>query len=87
MKILNLYAGIGGNRKLYYAPLLKPTVQIDRHLYWANFNISKIDVHKERIHNDIKGSDLEEMLGFPCPDIKNKRWELCSIGKEDFFNG
>jgi hypothetical protein len=74
IKVLNLYAGMGGNRKLwenvdvtsveynpeiaaiyseyfpqdtvivgdaneYYDPLIKPTIELDRHLFWANFKI------------------------------------------------
>ncbi|NCC88141.1 MAG: DNA cytosine methyltransferase [Clostridia bacterium] len=32
----------------YYEPLVKPTVEIDRHLFWSNFNIPKIEVEKEK---------------------------------------
>lgn len=32
----------------YYKPLVVPTVEIDRHLFWSNFNIPKIEVEKEK---------------------------------------
>ena len=32
----------------YYNPLVAPTVEIDRHLFWSNFNIPKIEVEKEK---------------------------------------
>lgn len=32
----------------YYKPLVTPTVEIDRHLFWSNFNIPKIEVEKEK---------------------------------------
>lgn len=32
----------------YYKPLVAPTVEIDRHLFWSNFNIPKIEVEKEK---------------------------------------
>jgi len=32
----------------YYKPLVVPEVEIDRHLFWSNFNIPKIEVKKEK---------------------------------------
>jgi len=31
------------NVKPYYEPLIKPTTILDRHLFWANFEISKVE--------------------------------------------
>lgn len=45
------------NVKPYYTPLI-PAKEIDRHLYWINFNIGKIEI-KDRI--TIKGSVVKEM--------------------------
>jgi DNA (cytosine-5)-methyltransferase 1 len=45
------------NVKPYYTPLI-PAKEIDRHLYWTNFNIGKIEVN-DRI--TIKGSVVKEM--------------------------
>lgn len=35
------------NVKPYYDPLIKPTIEIDRHLFWCNFRIDKIKTSKE----------------------------------------
>jgi len=32
----------------YYPPLKRPTIEIDRHLFWSNFIISKLKVEKEK---------------------------------------
>lgn len=36
------------NVKPYYPVLKKETVELDRHLFWANFNIPKVAVEKEK---------------------------------------
>lgn len=47
------------NVKPYYEPLLKPTAEIDRHLYWSNFNISNIEIKKDYIIKFVKVEDSE----------------------------
>lgn len=48
----------------YYEPLIRPTIQIGRHLFWSNFNINKIefdndsDVHTTTSNNSVYGFDL-----------------------------
>ena len=37
------------NVKPYYKPLIEPTIKIERHLFWSNFNISSIKIEKNRI--------------------------------------
>ena len=32
----------------YYEPLIKPTVEIDRHYFWCNFKVNKLDVKPEK---------------------------------------
>jgi len=32
----------------YYEPLVKPNCEIDRHLFWSNFNITKLKVEREK---------------------------------------
>ena len=32
----------------YYRPLIEPAAEIDRHLFWSNFYIPKIEVEKEK---------------------------------------
>lgn len=43
----------------YHSPLILPTAQIDRHYYWANFNISEIEVSKKYKIQFVKQSDCE----------------------------
>lgn len=42
----------------YYEPLVKPTIELERHLFWTNFNVNKWRFLKgERKHNEVKSSD------------------------------
>jgi len=53
------------NVKPYYPPLINPTSEIGRHLFWSNFRITSIDVINHK--NFIQGDSPE--------DIKNmKEW-------------
>lgn len=56
----------------YYKPLIKPSLQLDRHLFWSNFQISHIDVKKDRIHQYVSGAAEFKMLGLNADGIKNK---------------
>ena len=40
------------NVKPYYNPLIVPTVKLDRHLFWANFEIPKIEIKDGLKHNE-----------------------------------
>ena len=59
------------NVKPYYTPLITPTVVIDRHLYWSNFNINKIEVEKEYIIKYVTCKDAPKELISSC--VKDKR--------------
>lgn len=49
----------------YYEPLIKPTAEIDRHLFWSNFSIRPIsiendaDVHTTTSDSDVYGFSLK----------------------------
>lgn len=47
----------------YYEPLIKPTVKIGRHLFWSNFNITKIQVKEANINRG-RISEWQELHGF-----------------------
>ena len=49
------------NVKSYYKPLIAPTVIIDRHYYWSNFDISVIDVEKTIKISHCKISDYSHI--------------------------
>lgn len=54
----------------YYEPLINPTVEMGRHLFWANFKIPKIEASNEKAVMLQKGSD--KRYGFDIKDIKIK---------------
>jgi len=58
------------NVKPYYNPLIKPAAEIDRHLYWSNFKISKIDIDKEYIIKNVKVDTLKDfdLTKYNIPD-------------------
>lgn len=65
------------NVKPYYEPLIKPTAVLQRHMFWANFDIS----HKDFSKDNIRGAqipDLEQLHGYDLSKYKlsNKRQVL-----------
>lgn len=68
----------------YYTPLIPPTKEIHRHLYWCNFKISNFNgFDKDRKHNGFKGSD--GLYGFDIMDsnISDKRKALRNMVDPD----
>jgi len=55
----------------FYTPIIKPSCKIDRHIYWSNFKISVIDIVKDKIHMEVKASDLDKIIK-DTSKIKNK---------------
>ena len=60
------------NVRPYYKPLIS-AIEVERHLFWANFLIADKATVNHRKHNDIVGS--EEVYGFSINnyDVENKR--------------
>ena len=60
------------NVKPYYEPLV-PAKEIERHLFWTNFDITHREFNNKRKHRQIKGS--AEVYGFDLSKYKlpNKR--------------
>ena len=59
------------NVKPYYEPLIKPTVKLDRHLFWSNFNITEKKFEKPKVkHNQVSGKT--ERYGISLQGIKLK---------------
>lgn len=56
------------NVKPYYEPLIKPSVIIDRHLFWCNFHIGKCNFKKEKNIRYISANDSR--YGFNLSGIK-----------------
>lgn len=57
----------------YYEPLIKPAAEIDRHMYWSNFKIHKIDIEKEYIIKFVKIDTLKDFDIAKYNGIKDKR--------------
>ena len=58
------------NVKPYYKPLITPTRELDRHLFWSNFYISNIEVKKEKPIAYQTGTN--DRYGFNLKGIKIK---------------
>lgn len=57
----------------YYDPLIKPTVEIDRHLFWSSFDIKPFDISR---NFDVSRSNKESIaigLGLDVPKCKDAR--------------
>jgi len=61
------------NVKPYYKPLIKAQ-QVQRHLFWANFQISDTEIKKDNIRK-AQIPDLQELYGYDLQKyrLKNKR--------------
>lgn len=62
------------NVKPYYEPLIKPTVILQRHLFWANFEIENLNFPTDNLRS-AQISDLQEHIGINLSKYKlsNKR--------------
>lgn len=60
----------------YYTPLIKPTVKLDRHLFWSNFDIPTQSFKSSNLRSKNKITDFEEGELIKNSEIKNKRQVL-----------
>lgn len=64
----------------YYEPLITPTIEIDRHLFWCNFYVNKIEVEKEKAIAFQKGTNGRFGFNLKGIHIKaNKRQVLRNL--------
>lgn len=65
------------NVKPYYKPLIEPTIELQRHLFWCNFDIMPKTFEKDNIRT-AQIADLEKLHGFDLKKYKltNKRQVL-----------
>jgi DNA (cytosine-5)-methyltransferase 1 len=65
------------NVKPYYHPLIQPTAELQRHLFWANFEILHREFPKEKLRQ-IQIPELQKLHGFDLEAHKlpNKRQVL-----------
>jgi DNA (cytosine-5)-methyltransferase 1 len=64
------------NVKPYYDPLVPATFELQRHLFWANFNAPPIKFCKSDIRHKNKISDFDGYEIVAASKIKNKRQVL-----------
>ena len=64
------------NVKPYYEPLVAPTFEMQRHLFWANFDVPEKMFDKADIRNKNKISDFEGHEIVAASKISNKRQAL-----------
>jgi DNA (cytosine-5)-methyltransferase 1 len=64
------------NVKPYYDPLVPATFELQRHLFWANFNAPPIKFCKSNIRHKNKISDFDGYEIVAASKIKNKRQAL-----------
>lgn len=65
------------NVKPYYKPLIEPTKDLQRHLFWSNFDIAEMEFKKDKIRT-AQIPQLSELHGFDLSAYKltNKRQVL-----------
>lgn len=64
------------NVKPYYTPLIQPTFELHRHLFWANFNVTQKEFKSADIRSKNKISDFRGYEVVKNSKIKNKRQVL-----------
>ena len=55
------------NVKPYYSPLIHPSIELDRHLFWCNYFVSKINVIKEK---NVARQNADQRFGFDIRKYK-----------------
>ena len=72
------------NVKPYYEPLIKPTKELQRHLFWSNFEINDKHFEKDNLRK-AQIPDLEKLYGFDLSQYKlsNKRQILRNCVKPE----
>lgn len=64
----------------YYEPLIRPNVEIDRHYFWCNFNVGKLNVKPEKAIANQTGTNGRYGFNLKGIDIKaNKRQVLRNL--------
>lgn len=58
------------NVKPYYEPLIKPSQEIGRHLFWSNFKVPNIETTSNYIFSGEDKKRVTEMLGFNLDKYK-----------------
>ena len=60
----------------YYKPLVHPTVEIDRHYFWANFKIPCINVEKEKPISEQTGTNGRYGFNLKGVSVKHDKRQI-----------
>lgn len=60
----------------YYEPLIQPTINIQRHLFWSNFKINKTDLIKEDSLDIKKSNRKNENFDLTKYNIKHRKDQI-----------
>jgi len=60
----------------YYTPLIPPTVEIDRHYFWSNFNINNIYTEKEKSIASQTGTNGRYGFNLKGVDVKHNKRQI-----------
>jgi DNA (cytosine-5)-methyltransferase 1 len=61
----------------YYEPLIKPTIKLDRHLFWANFEISFKEFEKPEVkHNQVTGKTSRYGITLEGIKLKHRKDQI-----------
>ena len=61
----------------YYEPLVKPTIKLDRHLLWSNFDIPFMDFEKPDVkHNKVTGKTDRYGININGYKIKHRKDQI-----------
>lgn len=71
------------NTKPYYDPLVKPTICLQRHLFWSNFHIDFVKFEAKNIRSKNKISDYSIGFDISQTNISNKRQVLRNCVNSD----
>ena len=74
------------NVRPYYEPLVKPSVELQRHLFWSNFYIPETKFEKSNIRYKNKISDFEGHEVVAASKIPNKRQALRNCVDDELGN-
>ena len=79
----NYFDGLWSSENVtpFYEPLIQPTIKLGRHLFWSNFNISKIDTQDADIQagNSKEWSELHgfDLSGYKIETRKDQIYRNC----------
>lgn len=61
----------------YYEPLIKPTIKLDRHLFWSNFDINEISFEKPDVkHNNVTGKTSRYGISLEGIKMKHRKDQI-----------